>query len=211
MRLAAWLLISVSLVTPSAAGADFNLTGSLSWVDPMGDEDDHPSIDFDSELGFGAALNVFWSERWSTEFAVYSVEPDLIITEGEDFQGILDNTAIGINAISVTAIVQYHFRVDRRWSSYVGAGAAYALFDDINDAGDLDDLDLRAINFDDDAGLALNGGVNWNFHKTWRLNLDAKYTPVESEANIQPAEGQVVEASVGYSPLILSVGLSLRF
>jgi outer membrane protein W len=190
--------------------ADIDLTGWASWVDPMGDVESDPSIDFDSELGFGVGLNVYWSAKFSTEFAVHSVEPDVIVTRTNDFGGVVRNT-LGINAISFTALLQYHFRPDQRWSPYLGAGAAYALFDQVDDPGDLDELDLREIDLGEDYGFAVNGGVNWRFAERWGLNLDAKYIPVESDANIISTEGGSTTAEVGYSPLILSAGLTVRF
>ena len=210
MKRSALMALGIALIAMPLAAADFDLSGWLSWVDPMGDVEKEPSIDFDQELGFGIGFNVFWGPRFSTEFAVYSVEPDVLVTRAIGIDATAQNT-IGINAISFTAIAQYHFRVDQRWSPYIGAGAAFALFDDVNDPGDLDDLDLQEIDFAEDYGFAINGGVNWNFAERWRVNLDAKYVPIESDANIIAAGRPEIEADIGYSPLILSAGVTVRF
>lgn len=204
------LLSIAMMVGATGYAADVDLTGWASWVDPMGDVESEPSIDFDSELGFGVGVNVYWSEKFSTEFAVYSVEPEVLVTRSLDFGGVVRNT-VGINAISFTAMLQYHFRPEQRWSPYVGAGAAYALFDQVDDPGDLDELNLREIDLGEDLGFAVNGGVNWKFSERWRLNADVKYIPIESDANIIPIEGSNTGAEVGYSPLILSTGLTFRF
>jgi outer membrane protein len=107
--------------------------------------------------------------------------------------------------------LQYHFRPEQRWSPYLGAGAAYALFDNVDDPGDLDELNLREIDLGEDYGFAVNGGINWKFSERWHLNGDVKYIPVESDANIIPIEGSSTGAEVGYSPLILSTGVTFHF
>ena len=89
---------------------------------------------------------------------------------------------------------------------YIGAGAAYVLFDNVNGRGN---LNVNKINFKDDAGLALNGGI------AFRITPDCpdrrrKYVPLESSATAVYTTGTTT-THVKINPVIFSGGLTFRF
>ncbi len=85
--------------------------------------DDGESLDFDFEesAGYGLSFNRFWTDRFSTEFALQKYDADMTITPA----GELSITAGELSITSITAIAQWHFNRDGRFSPYVGGGAAH--------------------------------------------------------------------------------------
>jgi outer membrane protein W len=114
--------------------------------------------------------------------------------------------------IPLTAVLRYNFAPDGFLNPYVGAGAAYVLFDNLSDASDFGNLNLRSIDFKDDAGLALNAGVMLSLGKSVALVVDGKYVPLESSATaVYAPNGATSETRVKINPVIFSGGISFRF
>lgn len=182
-----------------------DLTGYVSWMDPNGDNtivDDGEDINFnfDSDQGFGIGLNVFWSNRVSTEFTASKFSPEAAFESDVDF----GNSSLDM--IPITATLQFHFAPDSRIDPYIGAGVAYVLFDEF-DSSNLDELNLGAIDVDDDYGFVINAGLSFDITPNFAILADAKYVPVESEIT---ASG-LAPATLEINPLILSVGASFQF
>jgi outer membrane protein len=211
----AFAVLAMFAAVPAAAqDRSVDIIGNVSWVDISGDNTFEGSIDdfdveFDSDMGYGLGINVFWGERVSTEFAASLISPE--VTFNPTNGGVPGFLAGDLEMIPITATLQYHFAPNSRIDPYVGAGAAYVLFDDIDDSEDLDDIDVDSIEFDDDAGFVVNAGVDFSFSDSFALNLDAKYVPVEASANATFASGPGQAFDVEVNPLILSAGLRLKF
>ena len=183
-----------------------DLTGYISWMDPNGDntfDDNGDDVDFnfDSDQGFGIGLNVFWSNRISTEFVASQFSPEAA------FEGDVDFGSSSLDMIPITATLQFHFAPDSRFDPYVGAGVAYVLFDEFDGLDDLDELDIDEIDVDDDYGFVVNAGMSFDITPNFAIVADAKYVPIEAEIN---ASG-LAPATLEINPLILSAGASFQF
>lgn len=209
MRYAVTAVLALFLAAPIFAQTRFfDLTGNAVWVDPTnsGSFEDLASpqdIDFDPETGYGVAANVFFGDRVSVEFAVSRVDLESSVVSGP-FVGPGGN----LEMMPVTAVLQYHFAPQGFIDPYIGAGAAYVLFDDIESNG-VNNVDR--IEFEDDAGLAVNAGVSFRLGPRFAINVDGKYVPLESNATAVVIGGGESEGKVDISPIIVSAGLSLRF
>lgn len=187
----------------------FDLTGNFVWMDPTGDgafEDlqDPADIEFDPSTGYGIAANIFFGERVSAEFAVSRVKPETTLNR----RRAAFATAGDIEMMPVTAVLQYHFAPNGFIDPYVGGGAAYVIFDDIDENG----LEgINSIDFDDDVGFAVNAGLGIRLSERLGLTIDGKYVPLESNARAIVIGGDESEGRVDISPIIISAGLSLRF
>lgn len=195
------LLTSLFLAARTDA-AEFELLAWGTWVDPTEEEG---RLVFDREFGVGGGVNVYWSDRVSTEFAVKWVRPDFLVFRGSDFVLVLINTE-GLNIVPVTAVAQYHFRTNAKLRPYLGAGVAYIFFGDV-DRGELPDL--GDIDIGDDYGFVLNAGFKWPFSDRWSLDANVKFLPGDAEATLVDDEPTTGEAA--FSPLIYSAGISFRF
>jgi outer membrane protein len=207
------VLLSLLAVVPAfGQSRAFDLTGAVVWVDPSSEgtfddfDGDAADIEFDGTIGYGLAANIFWGDRISTEFAISRVD-----TESTVRRRAVGNAGADLEMMPITAVLQFHFIPNGVIDPYIGAGAAYVLFDDVEDPDDLDDLDFERIELDDDVGLALNAGVGIRLTPRLGITLDAKYVPLESSARAVFVTGPDTETTVDINPVIFSAGLTLRF
>jgi len=207
---------ALAVTLPASAQSRFvDVIARASWVD-LGASDafenggfDDSEIEFESEVGFGAALNFFLGDRISLELGASIFEPEATLTSPNPSVPFL--TRGTLEMIPITGVLQFHFAPESRFDPYIGAGAAYVLFDQLDSTNDIDGVDFEKLDFEDNAGLALNLGANIGFSKNFALNLDAKYVPVDSSAEAVFVIGPNSTAEVAVNPLIVSAGLSLRF
>lgn len=210
------LLAALAVTMPASAQSRFvDVIGRASWVD-LGASDafegggfDESEIEFDSEIGYGAAVNFFLGNRISLELGASIFEPETTLTSNNPTVPFL--TRGTLEMIPITGVLQFHFAPASRFDPYIGAGAAYVLFDELNNTDDLDQVQFERLDFEDNVGLAVNAGVNIGFGANFALNLDAKYVPVESSAEAVFVIGPNSTAEVAVNPLIVSAGLALRF
>jgi outer membrane protein W len=211
-------LLSVSLMTFPAAAQDrfIDINAFATWVDSSGDSalrlgdniDDVGDIDFESDQGFGASVNVFWSNRISTEFAMSVIDPDLNVNSPSRGRIVFTEP---LEMMPITAVLQLHLLGSSRFDPYVGVGGGYILFEDIEDRNDLDDIDFERIDFEDDIGLVLNAGFRLGLTENFGIYLDGKYMPLETAATPVFTDGPDEEVDIAINPLILAAGISFSF
>src|SRR5688500_480104 len=124
------------------------IVGSKLEESSFVDEGDELTIDFDEEVGFGISFNHFWTERFSTEIAAQTFGGDMNLTI-DSATTDLTFTAGELDATSVTAMGQLHFRRAARFAPYVGAGVArvwgeFDPIDNIDEPTESDPVDLEA-------------------------------------------------------------------
>lgn len=210
------VVLAVLAAMPMAAQSrSVDIYGFATWVDPSGDSVfdadgiDDARVEFDSEQGFGVAVNVFFSNRISAEFAASVVEPEVVFRSDNPIFPVL--TGGQLEMIPITATLQFHFNPEGRIDPYIGVGAAYVLFDQVNDFGDVGDIDVDAIDFDDDVGLVVNAGLTFDITPSFAVYLDGKYVPVSSSATATFASGPGTATEIDINPLIVSAGLGFQF
>jgi outer membrane protein len=206
--LAVALLVAVPL---AAADRSFEITGWASWVDTNSSgtfnstSPNQPfDINFKGKLGYGLGANIFFSSNISTEFSVVEVRPKttFVSTSGGTVTGN------NLRMTPITAILQFHFFPKGFIDPYVGAGAAYVLFDNLNGPGS---LGVNKINFKDDVGLALNGGLGFAITPNFAITVDGKYVPLKSSATAVYVVGPNATSRVKINPVMFEGGLTFRF
>jgi outer membrane protein len=214
-RSAILFLALVFLAIPAAAAdRTFDITANAVWVDTNSSGTFNAAapnqpfdISFDGELGYGAAINVFFGDAVSIEFAGSSVK------QGVRFPGRprpAGGSGSDLKMIPLTAVLQWHFIPSGRIDPYIGAGAAYILFDDVRNPSDLGNS-VQRINFKDDVGLALNAGIGIGLTDRFGITVDGKYVPIKSSATAVFVTGPDTEARVKINPVIFSAGLTFKF
>ncbi|MGZ8812045.1 MAG: OmpW/AlkL family protein [Thermoanaerobaculia bacterium] len=208
-------LVSLAAVPAFAADRFFDLTGAAVWVDPNSSgtfNSANPNqpfdISFDGKLGYGIAANIFFTDAISIELAASEVRPEATFRTRPSG---LATTGNDLKMIPLTAVLQWHFIPKGRIDPYIGAGAAYILFDQLGNADDVNNLGFSRIDFKDDAGLALNAGVGIGLTNNLAITLDGKYVPLKSSATAVYAVGPNTTTKVDINPVIFSAGLTLRF
>lgn len=200
------------LLSPAAfaQGRAFDLNAFGTWVDSDSEgtfdtTGDDLDVSFDAQTGYGLGANVFFGNRLSVEFAVSRVEQEPLFR-----RRAVNVSGDAIEMMPITAVVQFHFAPEGFIDPYVGAGAAYVLFDDVDELNDVDN-NLESIDFDDDVGLALNAGLSLRLTPRFAVFADAKYVPLESSATARYISGPGVETTFDINPIIVTGGISLRF
>jgi outer membrane protein W len=193
--------------------------GRVAWISTTaegvleGRTDTNPvRIEIDDKSGWGGAVNLFLTNRFSLEVGASWVEPEVLVSVSDDIVATLRGARITM--IPLTAVLQYHTGGrDRPWDLYFGAGVAYVLFSDVE--GRVDEVgggDLRRIDFENDYGVVGNVGLNLLLADHITFNLDAKYVPVKSSANAVFATGpERSPTEISINPLIISAGIGWRF
>ena len=206
-------LIAFLFIVPSAfaQSRSFDITANAVWLDPTGggefeDLSDPADIDIDADLGYGVAANIFFSDRLSAEFAIAQIEPETTFR-----RRLVGGPAPAgdLQIMPVTAVLQFHFAPEGFIDPYIGAGAAYVVYDFSPSEGV---RTIDQIDFDDDVGLAVNAGLGIRLGANFAINVDAKYVPIETDATavVVGTSGETT-GRFNVSPIILSAGLSLRF
>ncbi len=208
-------LVLSCLVSVPALAADraFDLTGWAAWVDTNSSgtfnsaSPNQPfDVNFNGKLGYGAGANIFFGDSLSLSLDAVEVRPKttlrvLPLATGSSFSGT------GLRMTPLSAVLQFHFVPRGVIDPYIGAGAAYVLFDNVNGRGD---LNVNKINFKDDAGLALNGGIAFRITPRIALTADGKYVPLKSSATAIYTTGTTT-TRLKINPVIFSGGLTFRF
>ena len=203
-------LITLLAGLPALAQTPVDVSVFASWVDAQGDTafEEGLEADFESGTGFGVAVNWFWGQRLSTEFAASAVSLDAGLeaadeSDAEEF--LIDLGSADLTPI--TATMQFHVARDSRIDPYVGVGAAWVLADDL-ESQDLDLLEIGAVEIDDEFTYLLNAGLGVRLTNTFGLYLDGKYIPLEPSTR---AAGDSEDVDIEINPMIFSAGLKFRF
>ena len=206
------LLAVAFLVAAPLAAADrsFELTGWASWVDTNSNTFNSSSpnqafnLIFHQKVGYGAGANIFFSHNISTEFSIVEVRPktSFVSTSGDTLVGG------NLRMTPITAVLQFHFIPGGFVDPYVGAGAAYVLFDNVNGPGS---IGVSKINLKDDVGLAVNAGVGFAIARNLAITVDGKYVPLKSSATAVYVTGPNTTQRIKINPAMLSAGLTFRF
>ena len=163
------------------------------------DDEEAISFEFDEDLGYGVAFNRYWTNSFSTDFALHRITADLTVSAAGEPAIDLGE----IEARTLTAIGQWHFRRGTRFSPYVGAGLAYVTgsFDAFDD-----EEGEATFDFEDETTWAVNAGADINVTDMFSIVLDGKYVQWEPRA-----ENDDEDEGLDVSPLMLSAGVRVRF
>jgi outer membrane protein len=121
-----------------------------------------------------------------------------------------DGTAIGhvdvgsVWALPPTLTLQYHFFPHERFSPYIGAGVNATFFYGARAAG----APVTQVTFSDNAGAAIQAGIDYNIGGHWFANVDVKQIFLNTTASI---DGGAIKAKTALNPLVVGMGIGYRF
>jgi len=157
-------------------------------------------VTFDGGAGVGLGFNYFLNDHLSIEAKTSLVEStsSLRIRTSSDSIAVL---RLGrTRTYPSTFVLQYHFATKGDLRPYIGAGGAYTFVRGVDTA-------VGKIEFEQSSGLVVNAGVDVELTDQWDLNLDAKYTPLETAAKAVDSNA----ADLKIKPVILFAGLRYKF
>lgn len=214
MKIHRFLFAALAIVAFPVFAADrsFEITGWAAWVDNNSSgtfnatNPNQPfDVSFNGKLGYGVGANIFFSHHISGSFDVVQVKPEASV-RGRTVGAVAFNQS-GFRMTPITAVLQWHFIPNGTIDPYLGAGAGYVMFDRVEGRGF---PNLSSIDFEDDAGLVINGGVGIGLGKSFAIVVDGKYIPLKSSADAVFVSGTTA-SRVKINPAIFSAGLSWRF
>ncbi|MFL6248758.1 MAG: OmpW family outer membrane protein [Thermoanaerobaculia bacterium] len=196
--------IRLSAQTPSSDVGVWIVDSELAETNDVEDGDDI-NIDFEEEVGYGISFNHFWTDQFSTEVAVQKFGGDMKI--GVDSgAGTLTFTAGELDAMSVTAMAQLHFRRATRFAPYLAAGVArvWGDFDPIDDPDDPEES--AAVDLEAKTTWAAAAGANVRITDHVYFAGEMKYIPWEAIAENDPDNERV-----DVNPVTFAAGVKVRF
>jgi outer membrane protein W len=158
---------------------------------------DSLDVTFEEQHGFGVSFNHFWMEHLSTELALTTLRADVIhqtvVVEPPHKIGELD-------ARTLTALGQWHFRQGTRVMPYLGAGVAHT-------SGIVDSTIQRPDN-DLESGLTWAAAAGLNVRLTDRIALAFEAKKV-GPGEVEEDDG--VAPGIDVDPMLYGSGVRFRF
>lgn len=150
---------------------------------------DNGQYEIEPGRGFGAHMEVFWSDALSTRAAGTFLNPAVYTPE-------VDLGTLGLDIWSATA--RWHLAPRSRFSGYAGAGGALVVM------GNLEDQFAHTVEveFDPEIAPVVEAGLRYRIHPRIVLELGATYIPLEAASP---------ELTLAVDPLIVSAGAAWRF
>ncbi len=187
MRLALVLLLAFPVLA-----ADVEVGVRHVVLFPTGDSGE---LDIPMGRGFAPAVEVFWSERFSTQLAASFTNPEAILRP-ENAEPV-DLGTLGLDIYSASA--RYHFSPQTKLSGYAGAGAALAII------GNLDDQfgDEIEATFGNELTFLGEAGLRYKLWPGVFLELGVAYMPLTATSDDFP--------DVNVDPMVVTAGASWRF
>lgn len=166
------------------------------------DEGDVIEFDFDEEVGYGLSFNHHWTNSFSTELALQKYSADMTI--GSEFGPTF--TAGELRVTTVTAMAQWHFNRDGRFSPYVGGGIArvsgdFEFASDILEPGEEPSVELES-------ETTWTAAVGANVRLTDHLALTGEMKGIPWDAR---EEGGLLDDEIEVDPVTFAVGVRFRF
>jgi outer membrane protein len=109
-------------------------------------------------------------------------------------------------ALPPTLTAQYHFMPHSAFSPYVGVGVNATFFYNARPAKPV----VTHVSFEDNVGVALQVGCDYNFSGHWFANVDVKQIFLNTTAHARTVLGPVT-ANTALDPLVIGVGIGYRF
>lgn len=111
-----------------------------------------------------------------------------------------------------TLTVQYHFAPEGSIRPYVGAGLNYTIFYSERASASLEAaVGPTSVRLSDSFGWAVQGGVDVPVNDRLAINFDIKYIDMDTRARLSTTAAGVQTVKVDINPLVVGVGLGIRF
>ena len=145
----------------------------------------------------------FFTEHWAAELILGTTKHD--VEAVSTAAGDIDLGSVWLLPPTLTA--QYHF-TGGALKPYLGAGINYTIFYGVDEGPTADD-----VTYDNSFGFALQAGLDYDLNDKWFINVDLKKLFLNTTATVDAttALGATVDADVDIDPLIIGVGIGMRF
>ncbi|WP_419211744.1 OmpW/AlkL family protein [Maribacter sp. X9] len=145
----------------------------------------------------------FFTKNWAAELILGTTKHD--VKAVSTAAGDIDLGSVWLLPPTLTA--QYHF-TGGALKPYVGAGINYTIFYSVDEGPTADD-----VSYDNSVGFALQAGLDYDLNDKWFINVDIKKLFLNTTATVDAttALGATVDADVDIDPLLIGLGIGMRF
>jgi outer membrane protein W len=169
--------------------------------------------DIRNQTGYGVGINAWFNRHFSGEITASRIHPQTNFIPAN--AGVNPITGLRVKMTPITGTLQLHFNPYSTVDAYLGGGAAYVLFKADESSLNTGTSGLTGVNFRDEWGPLVNGGLGFNLSRHFGINLDAKYMWVRARANTTfntATIGNVGNSErIGVNPFVISAGLRFGF
>lgn len=151
--------------------------------------------------------NAFIPELDFTYFFNKNFAAELILgTSKHDVKVGNDEVSLGsVRLLPPTVTLQYHFYPTKSLKPYVGAGLNYTIFYDVENG------DTLGMDYKNNVGIALQGGVDYFVNDKFFLNVDIKKLYLQTDVDVDLGLPATVPAEVKINPLLIGFGVGMKF
>ena len=172
----------------STIGGDVNISNSFI-----------PELDF----------TYFFNKNVAAELILGTTKHD-VKTTGSNLTAIGDPASAEVDLGSVwllppTLTLQYHLYPTKTLKPYVGAGLNYTIFYDVENG------DTQGMDYKNNVGFALQGGVDYFVNDKFFLNVDIKKLYLKTDVDVDLGLPATVPAEVKINPLLIGFGVGMKF
>ena len=173
-------------------------------------------IDVDDAFSLGVDITYMVTNN-------FGVELMLNTSSKHDIKGTgnLAGVDVGdINVLPPSVIAVWHFKPDSNVRPYIGAGLNYTIF---FDGGTTDQFTSTMdtvlgggvtstdVSVDNKLSIIIQAGVDIDINNDWYVSLDAKYIDMDTTATVEVNGADAATIDFDVNPLILGVGVGMRF
>ena len=191
----------------SAQNVDVHVRGV--WDRPEGSTHVHggaAAVELATGSGIEAGADIFWSDRYSTDLSLASVNHDL---DAAAFGQHVDLGATRFVPLSVT--LKIHSNRRGPFDLHAGLGLSYAVLGGLSDTAELQTLGVSRIRFHDSIAPLASLGLDYRLGGRWALTLDGKYFRIRTKTTASYAAGGSEGADLHLDQLLIGAGISCRF
>ena len=151
--------------------------------------------------------NAFIPELDFTYFFNKNFAAELILgTSKHDVKVGNDEVSLGsVRLLPPTVTLQYHFYPTKSLKPYVGAGLNYTIFYDVENG------DTLGMDYKNNVGFALQGGVDYFVNDKFLLKVDIKKLYLKTDVDVDLGLPATVPAEVKINPLLIGFGVGMKF
>lgn len=151
--------------------------------------------------------NAFIPELDFTYFFNKNFAAELILgTSKHDVKVGNDEVSLGsVRLLPPTVTLQYHFYPTKSLKPYIGAGVNYTIFYDVENG------DTLGMDYKNNVGFALQGGVDYFVNDKFFLNVDIKKLYLKTDVDVDLGLPATVPAEVKINPLLIGFGVGMKF
>lgn len=204
-------LIALPLFSQTRMGrVDITAGYSIASLGETEFEDGVTELELDDADGLRLGLEFFWTDAISTNVSYSQLESDAILSFGDAVPAAFNLGKVDLKPLAAT--LRWHFVPQSRLDVFVGAGALYATFDEVESPGLLD-LEIERLELEDTIAPAVELGVRLGLTPSFGFTFDAMYAPFETEsrATFVGDAGPGEPTDLEINPLIISGLVSFRF